>query len=223
MNNREPRILALCAGYGGLELAIQSLIGGNVVAFAEKDPYAARVFTSHNPEVPNLGDITETDWHDVRERYGPDVIGAGFPCTDISNAGPRTGISGERSGIWKNVAEAVGVIRPRLVFLENVSAIRSRGLDVVAQDLASVGYDLRWTCVRASDVGATHTRSRWFGLGKPAADTDHVGRDRGCRGFGQACGWAEPQDSSNAAPDPHLTGREVGGVESDRDQCQATE
>lgn len=174
----EPRILALCAGYGGLEMAIQSLIGGETVAFAEKDEYAARVFSQHNPGVPNIGDITAVDWSEVRDRHRPDIIGAGFPCTDISNAGPRTGISGERSGIWKNIAEAVGVIRPRLVFLENVSAIRSRGLDVVAGDLARVGYDLRWTCVRASDVGAPHLRSRWFGLGRPVAeDTDVAARD----------------------------------------------
>lgn len=159
-------------------MAIQSLIGGETVAFAEKDEYAARVFSRHNPGVPNLGDITKVDWPEVRDRHRPDVIGAGFPCTDISNAGPRTGISGERSGIWKNIAEALGVIRPRLVFLENVSVIRSRGLDVVAQDMAGVGYSLSWTCVRASDAGAPHLRSRWFGLGRPVAeDTDVQPRD----------------------------------------------
>lgn len=169
-NERRPRLLALCAGYGGLEAAISAGTGGEPVAFAENDPYAAAVFAVHHPQVPNLGDITAVDWNTVRELYWPDVISAGFPCTDISNAGPRIGIHGKRSGIWKSVAQAVGVLRPRLVFLENVAAIRSRGLDVVTQDLAAIGYGARWTCIRAGDpeIGAPHPRDRWFAVAHPA-------------------------------------------------------
>src|SRR5690606_23112693 len=83
-------------------------------------------------------------------------------------------IDGERSGIYVHVIEAVRVLRPRLVFLENVAAIRSRGLWQVVADLAAIGYDLRWTCLRASEVGAPHHRDRWFGVAYPA-DTDGAG------------------------------------------------
>ncbi|MEU5613528.1 DNA cytosine methyltransferase [Streptomyces sparsogenes] len=171
-----PRVLALCAGYGGLEEAIRAGIGGVPVAYAENDPYAAAVFAAHHPGVPNLGDITAVDWRQVRDVYAPDVVGAGFPCRNISNAGRRDGINGQWSRVWKNVAEAVGVIRPRYVFLENVAALRSRGLDVVAADLAAVGYDARWTCLRAGDpeVGAPHPRDRWFAVAYPAAEDPHV-------------------------------------------------
>lgn len=171
----EPRIVSLCSGYGGLEIAVTAGLGGRTVAFAEKDPSAASVFTAHHPGVPNLGDITATDWHHVRGTLAPDVVAAGFPCQDISNAGRRVGIGGTRSGVWKNVAEAVRVLRPRLVFLENVAAIRSRGLDVVAGDLAALGYDARWTCLRAGDpaVGAPHQRDRWFAVAYPAAEDPH--------------------------------------------------
>ncbi|MFC4588620.1 DNA cytosine methyltransferase [Sphaerisporangium corydalis] len=174
------RVLALCAGYGGLEIAIGAGIGTRVVAFAENDPFAAAVFAAHHPGIPNLGDITGADWHAVRDFYRPDVVGAGFPCRNISNAGRRDGIGGRWSKIWKNVAAAVGVLRPRLVFLENVAAIRSRGLDVVAADLAALGYDARWTCLRAGDpeVGAPHARDRWFCVAHPAdADPDDFGRN----------------------------------------------
>ncbi|WP_440581325.1 DNA cytosine methyltransferase [Streptomyces sp. PT19] len=166
------RLLALCAGYGGLETAIRAGIGGQVAAYAESDPFAAAVFAAHHPGVPNLGDITAVDWRRVRDLYAPDVVGAGFPCRNISNAGRRDGIHGQWSRVWKNVAEAVGVLRPHLVFLENVAALRSRGLDVVAADLAALGYDARWTCLRAGDaeVGAPHERDRWFGLAYPAAE-----------------------------------------------------
>lgn len=174
-----PRLLALCAGYGGLETALTAGLGGQVVAYAENDPFAASVFAAHHPEVPNLGDITRADWHQVRDLYRPDVVAAGFPCRNISDAGRKDGINGQWSRVWKNVAAAVGVIRPRYVFLENVAALRSRGLDVVAGDLAAIRYDLRWTCVRAGDpeIGAPHERDRWFAVAHPAdADPHQLGR-----------------------------------------------
>ncbi|MFJ9709275.1 DNA cytosine methyltransferase [Streptomyces sp. NPDC101234] len=195
-----PRLLALCAGYGGLEEAIRAGTGGAPVAFAENDPHAAAVFAAHHPGVPNLGDITAVDWHTVRDQVAPDVIGAGFPCRNISNAGRRDGINGLWSRVWKNVAQAVGVLRPRLVFLENVAALRSRGLDVVAADLAAIGYDVRWTCLRAGDpeIGAPHPRDRWFAIGHPAdADPHHLGRHWRPRNLAQAQGWDEPADRRN--------------------------
>lgn len=192
-----PRLVALCAGYGGLETAIRAGIGGQVTAFAENDPHAAAVFAAHHPGLPNLGDITAVDWHQVRDLYRPDVIGAGFPCRNISNAGRRDGIHGQWSRVWKNVAEAVGVLRPRLVFLENVAALRSRGLDVVAADLAALGYDARWTCLRAGDpeIGAPHPRDRWFAIAHPAdADPHHLGRHWRTRHLAEAQGRDEPAD-----------------------------
>ncbi|MFJ7302016.1 DNA cytosine methyltransferase [Streptomyces sp. NPDC099088] len=195
-----PTIVAMCAGYGGLEAAIQAHIGGQVAAYAENDPYAAAVYATRHPGVPNLGDITAIDWHQVRDLYRPDVVGAGFPCRNTSNAGRRDGINGQWSRVWKNVAEAVGVLRPRLVFLENVAALRSRGLDVVAADLAAIRYDLRWTCVRAGDVetGAPHERDRWFAVGHPAdADPHQLGRHWRPRNVPEAQGRTEPAHRSD--------------------------
>jgi DNA (cytosine-5)-methyltransferase 1 len=168
-------ILSLCSGYGGLDITVQALTGGHLVAYAENYGPAARVMEHHNPGVPNLGDITQTDWSQWTGKA--QIVAAGWPCQDISDAGKRAGISGSRSGIWKNVAEAVRVIRPGLVFLENVAAVRSRGLDVVAHDLDAIGYRLTWVCVRASAVGAPHPRYRFFGLGRPHrfhADTQGI-------------------------------------------------
>lgn len=153
-------ILELCAGYGGLGMAVESLTGDKVAYVAEVDEAATKILAHRFPDAPNIGDITTYDWTQLVGLV--DIITAGFPCQDISNAGRRAGIHGERSGIWKNVAEAVRVLRPRVVFLENVSAIRRRGLDVVVGDLASLGYDVRWVSVRASAMGAAHHRDRWF-------------------------------------------------------------
>ncbi|WP_405437176.1 DNA cytosine methyltransferase [Streptomyces anulatus] len=196
-------VLALCAGYGGLETALGAGIGAVPVAYAENDPYAAAVFAAHHPGVPNLGDITRTDWERVRDLYRPEIVGAGFPCRNISNAGRKDGISGQWSRVWKNVAAAVGVIRPRYVFLENVAALRSRGLDVVAQDLAAIGYGVRWTCLRAGDpeVGAPHERDRWFAVAHPAdADPHHLGRHWRPRHQPETQGRTEPAHRSDTPP-----------------------
>lgn len=168
-----PRILSLCSGFGGLDMAVEHVTGGRMTTYAEKDPAASAVMAYRFSGVANIGDITTYDWTALRGCV--DIVCAGFPCQDISNAGGRKGIQGERSGVWKHVAAAVGVLRPGIVFLENVAAIRSRGLDVVAEDLAAIGYDLRWGCFRASDVGAPHQRDRWFGVATPS-DPTGVGR-----------------------------------------------
>ncbi|MER5862218.1 DNA cytosine methyltransferase [Kitasatospora sp. NPDC002040] len=170
MGERPIPILELCAGYGGLGRAVESLTGERVRYVAEIDPYAALILATRYPHAPNIGDITQYDWSKLRGQV--DIITAGFPCQDISNAGKRVGIRGARSGIWENVAESVRVLRPRYVFLENVSAIRTRGLSVVLGDLAEIGYDAKWTCFRASGTGAAHVRDRWFCIATPATDSD---------------------------------------------------
>ncbi|MFI7209496.1 DNA cytosine methyltransferase, partial [Micromonospora aurantiaca (nom. illeg.)] len=81
---------------------------------------------------------------------------------DISNAGKRAGIGGKHSSLWSAVADAVRALRPPLVFVENVAALLRRGFDVVEADLAAIGYDTSWTCLRASDIGAAHRRDRLF-------------------------------------------------------------
>jgi DNA (cytosine-5)-methyltransferase 1 len=64
--------------------------------------------------------------------------------------------------VWTAVAAAVRALRPPLVYVENVAALRRRGLDVVESDLAALGYDTSWLCLRASDIGAAHRRDRLF-------------------------------------------------------------
>jgi DNA (cytosine-5)-methyltransferase 1 len=162
-----PRIGSMCTGYGGLDTAVVEVLGGSVAWHAEVDPDASKVLAHRYPKVPNLGDITAADWSTVEP---VDIVTAGFPCQDISYAGRGAGIQeGNRSGLWHHIADALGVLRPRFVVLENVAAIVARrpGLDVVLADLAALGFDAEWTCVRASDVGAPHGRDRWFLVAAP--------------------------------------------------------
>lgn len=159
-------ILELCAGYGGLGIAVEQLTGDKVTVVAEVHKAACKVMSARFPDAPNIGDIRYQTWHHLVGEV--DTITAGFPCQDISNAGKREGIKGERSGIWYNVADAVRVLRPRHVFLENVGAIRNRGQAAVLTSLHEIGYDATWTTLRASDIGAPHHRDRWFCVATPA-------------------------------------------------------
>ncbi|TDC76441.1 DNA cytosine methyltransferase [Actinomadura sp. 7K507] len=153
---------SLCTGYGGLDLAAAEVLDVHPVWVADPAPGAAAVLAHRFPDVPNLGDLTAVDFGQVPR---VDVLCAGFPCQDLSYAGRGAGIrEGTRSGLWHLIADAVGVLRPRYLILENVAAIVARrpGLDVVLSDLAALGLTAEWACVRASDVGAPHTRNRWF-------------------------------------------------------------
>ncbi len=150
-------VLSLFSGIGGLDLGLERA-GMEIVAHSEINPYASKVLAKHWPSVPNLGDIsTITAWPTV------DVIAGGFPCQDVSVAGRGAGIhEGTRSGLWSEYVRAIREIRPRYVIVENVAALRSRGLDRVLADLASCGFDAEWDCIPAGAVGAPHVRDRIF-------------------------------------------------------------
>ncbi len=170
MRRAALRIGSLCTGYGGLDMAVVSVLGGHPVWCADNDRHASVVLDARYPDVPNLGDLTRFDWRTVES---VDIISAGFPCQDISYSGRGAGIEkGARSGIWKNIVTGIRILRPKVVVVENVAALRRRGLDRVLGDVAELGYYAVWASVRASDVGAPHRRERTFILGYgPGAGT----------------------------------------------------
>lgn len=191
------RTMHLFAGIGGGLLA-DLILGHAPVVAVEWEPYACRVLRERAAEgwFPGLhvweGDVR---LFDPSEYTGSvDCIHAGFPCQDISLAGKQAGVSeGTRSGLYSEVLRIAGVVRPRYMFLENVSAIISNGLGAVLADLAAMGYDARWCCIRASDVGASHHRDRWWLLahssevGQPVSvqfDNDGQERERGIEAVG---------------------------------------
>lgn len=159
--------LSLCSGVGELDAAVQRITGIPVGLLAEADPYAARVLAARHPDVPNLGDITGIDW--TRYAGTVDRLVAGWPCQGISHNGHRLGLDDPRSGLWRDVTAAIRAIRPAEVFLENVAAIKTRGLPTVAAHLIEVGYDARWTYTTAGSVGAPHSRKRWLCYATPGA------------------------------------------------------
>lgn len=160
---KEITIGSLFSGIGGIELGFERQ-GFKTKWFVENNPYAKEILKKRFPNTYIYGDITKIDFKSIPK---VDILTGGFPCQDISNAGKRAGIEGSRSSLWKYYLKAIGEIRPKVAFIENVSALLNRGLDTVLTDLASVGYDAEWYCVPASSVGAWHKRDRVFIISYP--------------------------------------------------------
>lgn len=200
---RSVSIGSLCTGYAGLDMGVAAALSGTTGLSwaADNDPHVTRLLADRFPTVPNLGDLASVHWPRVEP---VDVITAGFPCQDISAAGKGAGIEkGTRSSVWMHVMEAVRHLRPHLLVLENVPALRwkGRGFDHVLADLARTGYDARWCCVRAGDLGAPHKRERVFVVAHPVHQrrkrwSPHIRRTTPARPTGPARRCAVP-------PTPH--------------------
>lgn len=187
--------LDLFSGIGGLSIALKPWV--RTVAYCERDRYAQAVLLSRMAS----GELDRAPiWDDVASLNGSmlpaiDIVFGGFPCQDISVAGRGDGLGGERSGLYTHIERLVEETKPTFVFLENVPAIRTRGLGRVVWGLSSLGYDCRWTVVSAASVGAPHKRDRWFLLAY--ADSKNI---REQQGWGSGSDWErETQSGLNGA------------------------
>ena len=170
------RELALFAGAGGGILG-GHILGWRTVCAVERDAYAAQVLAQRQNDgalrpFPIWSDVRSFDGRPWRGRV--DVVSGGFPCQDISVAGKGAGIDGARSGMWSHMARIVGEVRPLYVYVENSPAILTRGLGRVLSDLATLGYDCRWTVLGAADVGAPHQRDRFWLLASLAVSDSNM-------------------------------------------------
>jgi len=151
------KVLDLFSGIGGFSLGLERA-GFETVAFCEVDKKCHQVLKKHWPNVPIFDDVQTLNGYDIGQSV--DVICGGFPCQDISLAGKGAGLEGERSGLWWEFHRLIKEIKPKYAIIENVSALRGRGLDQVLGSISEIGYDAEWHCIPASAVGAPHRRDR---------------------------------------------------------------
>ena len=155
------RVLDLFSGIGGFSLGLERTQGFETVAFCEIEEFPRRVLAKHWPDVPCYQDVRALGADQLRaDGIAVDVICGGFPCQDLSFAGRGEGLQGERSGLWSEIARLARELRPDVIVVENVTALLHRGMGVVLGDLAALGYDADWDCIRASELGAPHHRDR---------------------------------------------------------------
>lgn len=147
------RVLDLFSGIGAFSLGLQRA-GMQPVAFVEIDPFCRDVLARHWPGVPIHHDVRTAEFPDA------DIICGGFPCQDVSRAGKRAGITGERSGLYRELVRAFRLVRPKHAILENVAALLDDGMGDVLGDLAEGGNCVEWDCVPAKAIGACHERDR---------------------------------------------------------------
>jgi DNA (cytosine-5)-methyltransferase 1 len=147
---------SLFTGFGGLDLGLERA-GLQCAWQVEINDYATKVLAKHWPHVTRFRDVRTVRKEDVTS---VDVLVGGFPCQDISLAGPGTGLDGERSGLWREYHRLICALRPRYVVVENVAALLYRGIWRVLGDLAASGYDAQWRVFQASDFGYPHERKR---------------------------------------------------------------
>lgn len=156
--------LALFAGVGGGILGTM-LSGIRTVAAVEINEWGRRCMLQRQSDglfeqFPIWDDVTTFDGRPWRGCV--DIVSAGFPCQDVSTAGKREGIHGERSGLWFEACRVVREVRPRYVFIENTAGLLDRGMDAVLGSLASMGFDASWGVFSSCMFGAPHMRRRVF-------------------------------------------------------------
>lgn len=157
------RVGELFAGIGGFGLAAERA-GCSVAWASEIDDFASRVYAARFPTVRQLGDVTK-----IEACEPVDIITAGFPCQDLSVAGKRKGLVGERSGLFWEIVRLASRIRPRWLLLENVpgllSSHRGRDFETVLAALDELGYGLSWRVLDAQFFGVPQRRRRVFIVG----------------------------------------------------------
>ena len=177
------KVLDLFSGIGMFSYGLEKTDLYETVAFCEWDNKCQKVLRKHWPNVECYGDIQkllgvkgmvkecydQTHGYELYVSRYVDVITGGFPCQDISSSGAKTGLSGDRSSMWFHYLRLINDIKPKGVIVENVSALRHRGLREVLHGLNSVGYDAEWHSITAKHLGATHERDRTFILAYPTS------------------------------------------------------
>lgn len=154
------RVLSLCSGYGGLELALSRALPAQtpaMVAVCDNYGPARGVLAAHWPEAAQFKDVRELALDSVQA----DVVTFGFPCQDLSRAGHGAGIQGSRSGLFFRCAEIGHLSGARALVIENVpQALRYRR--AIDAELGRYGFAVRWGRAEAWEVGARHRRARVF-------------------------------------------------------------
>jgi len=168
--------VSLFAGVGGFDLAMQRQ-GVKVVASVEIDPKCNEVLAKHFPEATQFTDVTTVTGEDlINAGFTPrtGIITGGFPCQDLSVAGKRAGLAGERSGLFWEIARIVDETQTEYFVIENVPGLLSsnngRDFGVVVGTMADLGYSLGWRVLDAQYFGVPQRRKRVFIVGRRSTD-----------------------------------------------------
>lgn len=163
------KFLDLFSGIGGFRLALEQA-GHECVGFCEIDKFARKSYKAiHNTEGEvEMHDITAVSNEFIRGIGSVDLISAGFPCQSFSLAGKRKGFNDTRGTLFFEIARFASILRPRILFLENVAGLLShdRGatFETILRALDELGYDAQWQVLNTKDY-LPQNRERVFVVG----------------------------------------------------------
>jgi DNA (cytosine-5)-methyltransferase 1 len=156
---------SLFAGIGGFDLGFERS-GMTCLWQVENNKRCNKVLTHHWPGVERYGGIEDVGKHNLSS---VDVVCGGFPCQDVSVAGKRKGLAGERSGLWFEFRRVLEELGPGLVVIENVPGLLSSNggwdLATILRGLVELGYGVCWRVLDAQYFGVAQRRRRVFIVG----------------------------------------------------------
>lgn len=167
-------VAGLFAGIGGIERGLHQA-GHTTTLLCENDPGAQAVLRHRYPGTDLVGDVLG-----IRALPKVDVVAAGFPCQDLSQAGRTAGITGSRSGLVDQVFKLVARKRgaPTWLLLENVPFMlqldRGRAMRHLTETLGELGYAWAYRVVDARAFGLPQRRLRVILLASRTHDPKNV-------------------------------------------------
>lgn len=147
---------SLFSGIGGFEIGAKRA-GIKTIWSCELEDYQRKILKKTDKNAEQYRDIRTS----IITKY-VDIISGGFPCQDISIAGKMEGITGRRSGIWREMWRIIRNIRPKYVIIENSPTLLIRGFEKVLCDLSQIGYDAEWQVISNLSFGYPHQRKRLY-------------------------------------------------------------
>lgn len=217
-------VVGLFAGIGGIELGLANA-HHEARLLCEIEPAAITVLEERFANIGRQRDICEMK----NFPRGTDLVAAGFPCQDLSQAGKTAGITGTRSGLIGEVFRLLEKRRVEWLLLENVSFMlqlgRGRALDVIMSELERLGYKWAYRVVNSRAFGVPQRRERIYIVAARRHDprnilfVDDVPEPIDTRSFREvACGfyWTEGLRGLGWAVDsvPTLKGGSTIGIPS---------
>lgn len=174
--NKEYTIAAFFAGIGGIEEGFHRE-GAKTVFFCEKDERAKAVLAAHYPGIEIADDITE-----VTSIPRVDIITAGFPCQDLSQAGLKKGIQGSQSSLVQHLFRILKSMderdRPEWLVIENVSYMISldsgNAIKYIVSEIEGLGYSWGYRVVDARAFGVPQRRQRLLFVASKTQDIRNV-------------------------------------------------
>ena len=151
------KIGSLFSGIGGLDLGLERAGLGHTVWQCEQNEFCQRVLAKHWPDAALFEDIKHL-WFPEKV----DLMCGGFPCQNLSVAGKKEGLSGKKSGLWKEFIRLIRSVGPEWVVIENVQQLWKKWVPFVRGDLSEAGYASLPLQLSAAEVGAPHLRRRVF-------------------------------------------------------------